>query len=207
MRLADDLHAHGQPARVKPNRDADARQAGKGGVNNHFHPSVVSVHLNAIDVLRPAQRGIKRPDLRRGQGQKVMLLEQRQQMVIERGALRAGGHQLVTGERGGLVVLPEPLGFDARAVLRVCQKWCNAGCHQRTPPYQPGLPHRLWRSAQPNGVYRTAQPGETRQALPAHVQNARLHRQVARQVAQPANLCIFAVKMTCSPSVVYIVSY
>ena len=113
------MHAHGQAARVKTDGHADAGQAGKSGIDHHLHPAMVSVHCHAVDVTGPALPELKRPDLRHRQRQYIVLLEQRQQVLIKDCAVHAGAEELVTAKRPRLLMLPQGLGLDLRAILGV----------------------------------------------------------------------------------------
>ena len=83
----------------------------------------------------------------------------------------------------------------------------NARGDQRTAPHQPGLPGLLWWVPQRNRLNGATQPFQAAQALATHVQNARLHGQVTRQITQPAHACALNIKIVKTSRIIYIVRY
>ena len=115
-------------------------------------------------------------------------------MLVESGALHAGAQKVGAAELCRLIELPQSLGLDEFAVLRVQQKRGNAAGHQRAAPDQPGLPDGIRRGTELQRLHGAAQGLQPAQALLADTQNAALHRQIAIEVGQPANLQFRAVK-------------
>ena len=148
---------------------------------------MVGVHGAAGHLARPALGDVEGPHLRGGQRQEVVPPEQRQHALVELRARHAGRQEFRRAAALRLLVLPQRLGLDERAVARLQQKRRDARRHQHAPPHQPGLPNALGRHAQRGGRGGAAQPFKAAQALFARGQNPGRHGQVAVQVAQPAD--------------------
>ena len=186
-RPADQLHAHRQAGGVEADRHADARQAGEGGGRHHLHPAVVGVHRPAGDLLRPAPLDRERPDLRRRQGEEVEAVEQLHHLLIEGAAIDARLHHLRGAELGAVVVLPQRLGLDPGAVRRLRQMRRDPAVDDPPAPLEPGVPEPLGREAERGRLDAAALALEAGEAGGADVEDAVFHRQVAVEVAEPAD--------------------
>ncbi len=154
--FANQLQPH-RPAAigVETRRHADGRQAGKGGVQRHFHPAVVGIHRASGHGARPGLFNREGPALRHRQGQHVIAPEQPQQVLVELSAQFTGFHELHELKALAAVVFPQRFGLDVLArVGRAHQAGHRAG-RQRTAPDQPGIPHGVeikTRRGQDSGV-------------------------------------------------------
>ena len=137
VRAADQLHAHRQAVVLaEADRHRDARQAGERRVDRRPPSSGGRCPSSrpAID-SRPAPLDRERPDLRARQREHVVAVEERAACVRRtrvRSARACDG--LHAGERLALVVLPQRLGLDARAVRGVLEVRRDARGDAPAPP-------------------------------------------------------------------------
>ena len=188
VRPADQLHAHRQPGRAEADRHADARQARQGRVDHRLHPAVVGVHRAPGDRLRPAQLGIERPDLRRRQRQHVEALEQRQHAAVEGGALAAGLRPSACRS----ACWPWSYSHSASGLIRARLRRVGIGAarcaRRRASAARPATRPRPARARSRAASARpAAERRDARQAALADLDDAGLHRQVAAEVAEPAD--------------------
>ena len=148
---------------------------------------MIGVHGAAGDGRWPALGNRERPDLGGGEHHQVVALEEFEHRLQQRCAHGAGGHQIGGGDAAGLFELPHCLGLQRSPAGVVLDSRAQAMTDEHPPKGDPRRPHLVEIDIDGRRLDGGTGALESAQSGGADVENARLHREVITQVAEPAN--------------------
>ncbi|MCY1177353.1 hypothetical protein D9M73_176580 [compost metagenome] len=148
---------------------------------------MISVHALPADDTWPRGLCIKREHLGSGQQQEIVTFEQIVQGAIPLAATDRGLIDIRRRQAQATLDFPLGLGLELLACVRIGIQATEAALHQPVTVHQPGLPQALHGKIRLAGLDLATQGRKVLQRRLAQAHHARIHRQVAVVVAQPAH--------------------